>query len=77
MLDNAIVVLAADHGQMFGEHGKWTHHNSLYEEVVRVPMLISWPGVLRLGANHYRAGDDHGCDADAVWTYSVCPCPTA
>lgn len=49
ILDNAIVLLTADHGQMFGEHGKWTHHNSLYEEVVRVPMVISWPGVLPSG----------------------------
>lgn len=46
LLDNALVILTADHGQMFGEHGKWTHHNSLYEEVVRVPLLFRWPGVL-------------------------------
>jgi arylsulfatase A-like enzyme len=49
VLDNALVLLTADHGQMFGEHGEWTHHNSLYEEVVRVPMVISWPGVLPAG----------------------------
>lgn len=49
ILDNAIVLLTADHGQMFGEHGEWTHHNALYEEVVRVPMVISWPGVLPAG----------------------------
>lgn len=43
ILDNAIIVVTSDHGQMFGEHGEWTHHNALYEEVVRVPLLFSWP----------------------------------
>ncbi|MEZ4517756.1 MAG: sulfatase [Chloroflexota bacterium] len=49
LLDNAIVVVTADHGQMFGEHNKWTHHNSLYEEVIRVPLSIRWSGVLSPG----------------------------
>ncbi len=44
VLDNSIIVVTSDHGQMFGEHGKWVHRNSLYEEVLRVPLLISYPG---------------------------------
>lgn len=46
ILDESLVILTSDHGQMFGEHGKWVHRNSLYEEVLRVPLLISLPGVL-------------------------------
>jgi arylsulfatase len=46
LLENTIIALTSDHGQMFGEHGLWTHHNSLLEEVLRVPLAISWPGVL-------------------------------
>lgn len=49
LLDNALVVLTSDHGQMFGEHGKWVHRNSLYEEVLRVPMFIRYPGVAPAG----------------------------
>lgn len=45
ILENSIIVITSDHGQMFGEHGKWVHRNSLYEEVLRVPLLISQPGV--------------------------------
>ncbi len=43
LLDNSIIVVTSDHGQMFGEHGKWVHRNSLYEEVLRVPLIISFP----------------------------------
>lgn len=49
LLDNSIVVATSDHGQMFGEHGKWVHRNSLYEEVVRVPLLMSYPGTISAG----------------------------
>ena len=28
---------------MFGEHGKWTHGNCLYEDVLRIPLLMRYP----------------------------------
>ncbi len=40
-----IVCLTADHGEEFGEHGGAYHNSSLYEEQVRVPLLIYAPGV--------------------------------
>lgn len=46
VLDNSVIVVTSDHGQMFGEHGKWVHRNSLYEEVLRVPLLLRYPGVV-------------------------------
>ncbi len=49
LLDNALIVLTSDHGQMFGEHGKWVHRNSLYEEVLRVPLFIHYPGTAPAG----------------------------
>jgi arylsulfatase A-like enzyme len=49
LLDNSIIVVTSDHGQMFGEHGKWVHRNSLYEEVLRVPMLLRYDGVTTPG----------------------------
>ncbi len=49
LLDNALVVMTSDHGQMFGEHGKWIHRNSLYEEVLRVPLFIRYPGTIPAG----------------------------
>lgn len=40
---NTIVVVIADHGEEFREHGGLRHGHSLYEEVVRVPLLFSVP----------------------------------
>jgi len=38
--ENAVVVLSADHGEEFWDHGKWGHGHSLFNEVVRVPLII-------------------------------------
>jgi arylsulfatase A-like enzyme len=38
---NAIVILAADHGEEFGEHGGHYHGTTLYDEQVRVPLAFT------------------------------------
>jgi len=40
-----VVVVTADHGEEFGEHGGRYHARELYEESVRVPLLVRGPGV--------------------------------
>ena len=40
-LDDTIVILASDHGELFGEHGQKGHTNGLYLPLVRVP-LVMW-----------------------------------
>jgi len=40
---STIVVLTADHGEAFREHGHLGHTESLYEELVRVPLLVRSP----------------------------------
>lgn len=52
VLDNALVIVTADHGEEFFEHGKPLHGNSLYEELLRVPLLMSWPGRILTGATY-------------------------
>jgi arylsulfatase A-like enzyme len=49
LLDNALIIVTSDHGEMFGEHGKWIHTNSLYEEVLRVPLVMRYIGVIPAG----------------------------
>ncbi len=44
LLQNTIVVVTADHGEEFGEHGGFGHGQRLNSEVVRVPLLIVAPG---------------------------------
>jgi arylsulfatase A-like enzyme/HEAT repeat protein len=40
-----IVIVAADHGEEFGEHGGRYHGSSLYDEQLRIPLIVSIPGV--------------------------------
>lgn len=44
-LDDTIVVIHADHGDSFGEHGNVAHGGSLFDEVVHVPLLLYVPGM--------------------------------
>ena len=40
-----IVVLHSDHGEEFGEHGGSYHNSSLYDEQIKVPMMLRFPGL--------------------------------
>ena len=42
---NAIIVVAADHGEEFDEHGGRYHGTTLYDEQVHVPLVVYVPGV--------------------------------
>lgn len=41
--DDAVIVVTSDHGEEFFEHGSWWHGTSLYDEQVRVPLLVKLP----------------------------------
>ena len=43
--DDTTIVVWADHGEEFWEHGGFEHGHSVYEEVTHVPLLIKSPGV--------------------------------
>jgi arylsulfatase A-like enzyme len=45
--DRTVVAVVADHGDGFGEHGEYGHYLSLHEELVRVPLILSGPGLPR------------------------------
>jgi arylsulfatase A-like enzyme len=45
MRQNTAIVLTSDHGEAFGEHGTKRHGFTLYEEEVRVPLMLYLPGV--------------------------------
>lgn len=42
---NALIVITADHGEAFGEHGEISHSLFVYNTTLRIPMLISAPGI--------------------------------
>lgn len=41
--DNSMVLVTADHGEEFYEHGRNSHKNSVYVESVHVPLIVKWP----------------------------------
>jgi arylsulfatase A-like enzyme len=47
ILNETIIVITADHGEAFGEHGRFGHHPYLYDELLRVPLIFHAP---RLGS---------------------------
>lgn len=44
--DDSIVILSADHGDEFWDHGGYEHGHSLYDELIHVPLIIRGPGML-------------------------------
>lgn len=44
--DDLLIVFTADHGEAFGdEHGLIGHQDVMYDEVLRVPLLVQFPGM--------------------------------
>jgi arylsulfatase A-like enzyme len=41
--NNTLLIITSDHGEEFQEHGGWLHGRTLYNELLRVPLLIKFP----------------------------------
>lgn len=41
-----LVVVTGDHGESLGNHGESTHGLFVYDSVLRVPLIVAWPGVV-------------------------------
>ena len=51
-LDRMLVIVSADHGEEFKEHGGSRHGGQVWEVVTRVPLVVSGPGVARNSCRH-------------------------
>ena len=47
--ENTIVIFMSDHGEMLGDHGLLQKGCRFYEGLVRVPLIVSWPGQFLAG----------------------------
>jgi arylsulfatase A-like enzyme len=45
LLENTFVFVTSDHGEEFLDHGDFLHGRTLYQELVRVPLLVLGPGI--------------------------------
>jgi arylsulfatase A-like enzyme len=64
LAENTIVVYASDQGFYLGEHG-WFDKRWIFEESLRTPMLVRWPGVTRPGS----VNDDLVSNVDFAETF--------
>lgn len=44
LYNDTMIIFTSDHGEEFYEHGGWTHDHTLYNELIRVPLIIKFPG---------------------------------
>lgn len=44
VFDSALIIVTADHGEEFADHGGFWHGTTLYQELVRVPLMVHFPG---------------------------------
>jgi len=47
--DSALLIVLSDHGTEFFEHGQKGHRHTLYDEVIRIPLLVRFPGRITPG----------------------------
>jgi len=47
--DDALIIVTSDHGEAFGEHDNVGHGQTLYQEEIRVPLLVKYPGSSSVG----------------------------
>lgn len=50
LASRTLVIVTSDHGEEYFEHDNLGHRKTLFEEVVRVPLLVRLPGVVPAGA---------------------------
>ena len=50
--ENTLIIYSADHGEMLGDHGMFTKGSFYYDELTRIPLIMSWPGHLPAGKRY-------------------------
>ncbi len=45
--DKSLIIITADHGQAFNEHNEFFHGVFLYDELIRVPLIIKYPNSVK------------------------------
>jgi arylsulfatase A-like enzyme len=43
LTENTMIIFTTDHGELLGDHGLWMKGPFHYENLVRIPMIFSWP----------------------------------
>lgn len=46
--DSSLIIFTSDHGEALYEHGYWGHGQTVYDEASRVPLVVKFPGHMKL-----------------------------
>jgi choline-sulfatase len=74
--ENTIILYTSDHGEQVGEHGLWWKQ-TFYEDSVKVPAILSWPGVLSEGMRCDRVIDALDLNATLLDALDAPPLPNS
>ncbi|MDE2841506.1 MAG: sulfatase-like hydrolase/transferase, partial [Chloroflexota bacterium] len=74
LAENTLVIYTSDHGDQVGEHGLW-FKQTFYEGSLRVPAILSWPGVLPAGTRFAQAASTVDVVATMVDALGAPPLP--
>jgi len=55
---NTILIFTSDHGEAFFEHGNWTHGLDIYNEVIKVPLIVYIPNTSPQEITKFSQGID-------------------
>ncbi len=62
LLDRSVVIVTSDHGENLGDHGLMDHMFSVHEPIIRMPLLVRYPG-----------GEHAGIEDGLVQTHDLFP----
>jgi choline-sulfatase len=51
LFDNSLIIITSDHGEAFREHGKLLHNSTVYNEMIKIPLIMKLPSYTRAGRN--------------------------
>lgn len=74
LADDTLVIYASDHGEQVGERDLWWK-NTFYEESVKVPLVMAWPGQLPIGVRNKRIVNLSDVGATMIETAGAAPLP--
>ena len=47
LFENSLIILSSDHGEAFLEHGKLLHNSTVYNEMIKVPLIMKFPSYIK------------------------------
>jgi len=56
LYDDALIIVTADHGEAFGEHLSFGHNTTVYDGMIKIPLIVRVPGIERHGEAAQQVG---------------------